>query len=109
MPVAARTAEAMEAAMATAAATTRRRPTAGPDRLTVVLLTLASVLAVLALLAWQLRTSVTVKTSPPKIVRRVEQTTIVETVVGPSQLRGSSVSESVSSSSSSSIPATRAS
>ena len=30
---------------------------AGPDRFTVALLTLASFLAVLALLAWQLRTS----------------------------------------------------
>ncbi|MBV8220260.1 MAG: hypothetical protein JO325_17465 [Solirubrobacterales bacterium] len=97
------------AAMATAAATTRRRPTAGPDRLTVVLLTLASVLAVLALLAWQVRASATVNTRPAKMVRRVEQTTIVETIVGPSQQRGSSVTQSVSSSGSSSAPATRAS
>jgi hypothetical protein len=100
---------AATAAMATAAATTRRPGAAGPDRLTVVLLTLASVLAVLALLAWQLRAGPTVHTSPAKVVRRVYQTTIVETVVGPSQRSGSSVTQSVSSSGSSSAPATRAS
>jgi hypothetical protein len=99
---------AATAAMATAA-TTRRRGVAGPDRLTVVLLTLASVLAVLALLAWQLRTSAAVRTSPARVVRRVYQTTIVETVAGPSQRNGSSVTQSVSSSGSSSAPATRAS
>jgi hypothetical protein len=95
-------------AMATAA-TTRRRGAAGPDRLTVVLLTLASFLAVLALLAWQLRTSAAVPMNPAKVVRRVYQTTIVETVVGPSQRNGPSVTQSVSSSGSSSAPATRAS
>ena len=100
---------AATAAMATATATTRRRGVAGPDRLTVVLLTLASLLAVLALLAWQLRTSAAVRTSPPRVVRRVYQTTIVETVVGPRQRNGSSVTQSVSSSGSSSAPATRAS
>jgi hypothetical protein len=75
----------------------------------VVLLTLASFLAVLALLAWQLRTSATVPLSPAKMVRRVYQTTIVETVVGPSQRSGSSVTQSVSSAGSSPAPATRAS
>ena len=99
---------AATAAMATAA-TTRRRGVAGPDRLTVVLLTLASVLAVLALLAWQLRTSAAGHTRPANVVRRVYQTTIVETVVGPSQRNGSSVTQSVASSGSSSAPATRAS
>jgi uncharacterized membrane protein YgcG len=94
--------------MATAA-TTRRRETAGPDRVTVALLTLASFLAVLALLAWQLRTSATVGMSPSPVARRVYQTTVVETVVGPSQRSGSSVTQSVSSSGSSSGPATRAS
>lgn len=81
----------------------------GPDRLTVVLLTLASVLAVLALLAWQLRTSAAVRVRSAKEVRRVYQTTIVETVVGPGQRSGSSVSQSVSISGSSSALATRAS
>ena len=99
---------AATAAMATAA-TTRRRGVAGPDRLTVVLLTLASVLAVLALLAWQLRTSAAGRMRPANVVRRVYQTTIVETVVGPSQRNGSSVARSVSSSGSSYAPATRAS
>jgi hypothetical protein len=94
--------------MATAA-TTRRRGVAGPDRLTVALVTLASFLAVLALLAWQLRTSAAGRISPANVVRRVYQTTIVETVVGPSQRNGSSVTQSVSSSGSSSAPATRAS
>ena len=108
VPVAAATAGGMAAAMATAA-TTRRRGTAGPDRVTVVLLTLASFLAVLALLAWQLRTSATVGMSPSPVARRVYQTTVVETVVGPSQRSGSSVTQSVSSSGSSSGPATRAS
>ena len=74
-----------------------------------VLLTLASFLAVLALLAWQLRTSPAPRMSPAKMVRRVYQTTIVETVVGPSQRSGSSATQSVSSSGSSSAPATRAS
>jgi hypothetical protein len=100
---------AATAAMATAAATTRRRGVAGPDRVTVLLLTLASFLAVLALLAWQLRTTTAVRMSPAKVVRRVYQTTIVETVVGPSHGNGSSVTQSVSSSGSSSVPATRAS
>jgi len=81
----------------------------GPDRLTVVLLTLASVLAVLALLAWQLRTSAAVRVRSAKEVRRVYQTTIVETVVGPSQRTSESVTQSGSSSGSSSGPATRAS
>lgn len=107
MQVAVGTVGAM-AAMATAA-TTRRRGVAGPDRLMVVLLTLAIFLAVLALLAWQLRSSATVPMRAAKVVRRVYQTTIVETVVGPSQRNGSSVTQSVSSSGSSSAPATRAS
>jgi hypothetical protein len=96
------------AAMATAAATTRRGGATGPDRVTVVLVTLASFLAVLALLAWQTRTSATAPLSPAKMAR-VYQTTIVETVVGPSQRGGSSVTQSLSSSASSPAPATRAS
>ena len=95
--------------MATAAATTRRRGATGPDRVTVVLVTLASFLAVLALLAWQLRTGVVVRATPANVVRRVYQTTVVETIIGPSQQGGSSVTQSVSSSGSSSAPATRAS
>lgn len=94
--------------MATAA-TTKRRGVAGPDRLAVALVTLTSFLAVLALLAWQLRAGIAVHMTPAKVVRRVYQTTIFETVVGPSQRSGSSVTQSVSSSGSSSAPATRAS
>ena len=96
VPVAADTvgATVAPAAMATAA-TTRRGGAAGPDRLTLGLLTLASFLAVLALLAWQLRMSATAPPSPAKMVRRVYQTTIVETVVGPSQRAGSSVTQSL--------------
>ena len=74
-----------------------------------LLVILASFLAVLALLAWQLRTSAAVHMTPAKVVRRVYQTTIVETVVGPGQRSGSSVSQSVSISGSSSALATRAS
>jgi hypothetical protein len=98
-------------AMATAAPTTRtrRRGVPGPDRLTVVLFTLAGFLSVLALLAWQLRTSAAVHMTPAKVVRRVYQTTIIDTVVGPSRQSGASVTQSVSSSGSSSAPATRAS
>jgi len=94
---------------ATAAETTRRRGQTGPDRFTVALLTVASFLAVLALLAWQLRTASVVGARPETVVRRIYQDTVVETVVGPSQRRGLSVTQSVSGSGSSSAPATRAS
>jgi hypothetical protein len=77
----------------------RVRPAAGPDRLSVALFTTAAFLAVLALLAWQLRASPAVHTRPVSVVRRVYETTVVETVIGPSSKGGgSSVTQSVSSS-----------
>jgi uncharacterized membrane protein YgcG len=101
---------AMEAAATTerasVAAAVSGRPTSrrhlGPDRLTVVLFTLAAFLTVLALLAWQMR-SAGVHARPVTVVRRVYQTTVVETIIGPSGGGGgSAVTQSVSSSGSSS-------
>jgi hypothetical protein len=76
-----------------------RAPAAGPDRASVILLSLAAVLAVLALLAWELRSA------PPRsarraevVLRRVYQTTVVETIVGSRSAAGTSVLQSVSSS-----------
>lgn len=109
--------------MVTAAATTetapeaqaRRRGGAGPDRLTVALLAVAGFLAVLALLAWQMSWSAASTGVRPAIVlRRVYQTTVIETIHGSgSGGGGSSVTQSVSSSGSSSpssaAPTTRTS
>jgi hypothetical protein len=110
--------------MVTAAATTetapsaaqaRRRRGAGPDRLTVALLAVAGFLAVLALLAWQMSWSAANTGVRPAIVlRRVYETTVIETTRGSrSGGGGSSVTQSVSSSGSSSTssaaPTTRAS
>jgi hypothetical protein len=95
------------------AATTRPRAwrTAGPDRITVMLITLAGFLAVLALMAGQLRGNVAVHANPPVVLRRIYITRVVETV--PASARGgSSVTESVSSSGTSSPaagPTTRSS
>ena len=91
----------------------RRRRSVGPDRLTVVLLSVAAFLVVLALLAGQLRSAgAHSATRPVRVLRRVYETTVVETVVGASG-GGSSVTQSVSSSGSgsalSSTPATRSS
>ena len=94
-------------AMAAVATTSPRRATAagrGPDRITVVLVTLTVFLVILAGLAWQVRAA------PPRpahrmvIVRRVYETRVVETVVGaPGANR---VTQSVSSSgSASALPA----
>ena len=88
----------------------RRPPGSGPDRVSVVLVSLAAFLVVLALLAGQLRASPPrVSKQPVIVLRRVYQTTVVETVPGPGS--GTSVSQSVSSSgsSSSATPTTRAS
>jgi hypothetical protein len=98
----------MEAAAATTerrtgAAPPRRRATAGPDGAAVILLGLAAVLAVLAILAWQFRaTPSRTVTRPVVIVRRVYQTTVVETIRGGGSR--SSVSQSVSSSGSGAVP-----
>jgi hypothetical protein len=70
--------------------------------------TLAALLVVLALLAWQVKAAPTGKASEVIVVRRVYETRVVETIIGPSR-RGSSVTQSVSSSGSASalpVPAT---
>ena len=95
------------------ATTTRNRPprTAGPDRITVMLITLAVFLTVLALLAGQLRANVGVRAHPQLVLRRIYITRVVETV--PASARGgSSVTQSVSSAGTSSptgVPTTRSS
>jgi hypothetical protein len=109
--------------MVTAAPTTEaasspaqaRRRGSGPDRLTVALLAVAGFLIVLALLAWQMSWSAPNAGGRPAIVlRRVYQTTVIETIRGSgSGAGGSSVTQSVSSSGSSStssaVPTTRTS
>ncbi len=68
-----------------------------------ILFSLAAFLVVLALLAWQLRASPSAATARPVlVVRRVYQTTVVETIRGSGS--GTSVSQSVSSSGSGSLP-----
>lgn len=113
----------MEAAAATTEATRRPAPggTNGPgraaagggsDRVTVVLFTLAAFLAVLALLAWQLGAASVRHRAAVTVLRRVYETTVVETVVGAGRA-GSSVTQSTSSAGGSSAysaaPATRSS
>jgi|GEM_PF-2346784 len=81
-----------------AAQTTRAaagRP--GGDRITVALCALAAFLAVLAVLAWQVRASPVAPGSTAVVVRRVYETRIVETVRG-SRGGGSSITQSVSAS-----------
>jgi hypothetical protein len=90
----------------TAVATTspaRRSAPVGPDRLSVVLCTLAAFLGVLALLAWQFRVTSGGPTRHVVLVRKVYETRVVQTVPGAG---GSSVSQSVSSSGSAGAPAT---
>lgn len=84
----------------------------GPDRVSVILFSLAAVLTVLALLARQLNAASSLPAPQRQIVvHRVYRTTVVEKVPGPG--RGTSVSQSVSSSGSayspSSAPTTRSS
>lgn len=80
-----------------------RAGVAGPDRTSVILSGLAAFLAVLALLAWQLRSSPSRAAGHRVlVVRRVYQTTVVETIRGSGS--GTSVSQSVSSSGSGSVP-----
>ena len=86
--------------------TERRRGAPGPDRLTVVIFSIAALLAVLAVLAAQLRASASHAPARPVIVlRRLYRTTVIETVGGRSGAGGTSVSQSVSSSGSASASA----
>ena len=77
-----------------------RRKTSGPDRVTVLLLTVAAFLGVLSLLARELEASEPVKVARPVVVtRRVYETRVVTTIRGGSTAgTGTSVSQSSSSS-----------
>ena len=83
-----------------------RGAASGPDRLTVVLLAVAAFLVVLALLASELRPS---SASGPQrhvvVLRRLYETRVIETVVGPGSAGNNSVTQSVSSSGSTAVPA----
>lgn len=76
----------------------RRRGSGGPDRLTVMLFTLAAFLVVLALLAHQMRVANYGGSHPVPVLRKIYRTTVIETIVGSSGPSGTSVSQSVSSS-----------
>jgi hypothetical protein len=95
--------------MATEAARPRsggRRKTSGPDRVTVLLVTMAAFLGVLSLLARELEASEPAKAVHPVVViRRVYETRVVTTVRGGS---GGATGTSVSQSSSNSGPASAA-
>jgi hypothetical protein len=81
-----------------AAVTSRPRATAtGPDRITVLLMTLAGVLAVLAVLAWQFSAAATLPPRRVVVVRKIYVTRVVETIHGDGP-GGSSVTQSVSTS-----------
>ena len=93
----------MATTMATEAARIRpggRRRAAGPDRVTVLLLTLAAFLGVLSLLARELEATESVGQSRPVVVlRRVYETRVVTTIRGASSAgTGTSVSQSSSTS-----------
>ena len=75
-----------------------RRAASGPDRLTVVLFTMAAFLLVLALLAGQLHVASTAIPRPAIVMRKIYRTTVVETIAGGGGPSGTSVSQSVSSS-----------
>jgi hypothetical protein len=77
-----------------------RRPAApGPDRVTVVLFSLASFLVVLALLAGQPAGEPSHRAAHPVLlVRKIYRTTVVEEVTGATGNGGTSVTQSVSSS-----------
>jgi hypothetical protein len=96
----------------TAVTTTRPGRTTGPDRITVMLLTLTVFLVILGALAWQMRSVPRRPAHRIVVLRRVYETRVVETVVGPAG-GGSSVTQSVSSSGSASglpvAPTTRTS
>ncbi len=111
--VAATTDRATARSVADRPARAPRRSGSGPDRLTVLLLSLAGFLAVLALLAWQLQPSAQSAAKPVMVVKREYTTTVIETVPGSSGAGGTSVSQSVSSSgggyAASAAPTTRSS
>jgi hypothetical protein len=89
-----------------------RRVRSGADRLTVMLFSVAAVLAVLAVLAHQLPASSQRVSRPVRILRKIYRTTVIETVPGAGQASGTSVSQSVSSSgsaASAAAPTTRTS
>ena len=104
----------MEAAQTTEAVP---RPTARPaagrragkaaDPVTVALLAVAGFLAVLALLSWQLANAPVSRPPRVALVRRVYQTTVVETI--PGAKGGSTISQSSSSSSLPPVASTRSS
>jgi hypothetical protein len=83
------------AAMATATTSPRRPVTTGPDRITMLMLTLAAFLAILALLAWQVRAAPARPARHMVVLRRVYETRVVESVIGAARGR-SSVTQSVS-------------
>jgi hypothetical protein len=76
----------------------RRRSSSVPDRLAVMLFTIAAFLVVLALLARQLPTANYGGSRPVPVLRKIYRTTVIETIVGGSEPSGTSVSQSVSSS-----------
>jgi hypothetical protein len=96
----------MAATTATERTAPLRRPhptrgrAAGPDRLTVLLLTVAAFLLVLALLASQLRPAAApAQPRPVVVLRKIYETRVVETVPGPGA-GGTSITQSQSVSSS---------
>ncbi len=96
---------------AVATTSPRRAASAGPDRITVMLLTLTVFLVILAVLAWQVRSAPARPARRMVVVRRVYETRVVETVIGAAG-GTSSVTQSVSSSGSASAlaaPTTRTS
>ena len=77
-----------------------------------MLLTLAAFLSILALLAWQVRSAPARPAHRVVLLRRVYETRVVETVIGPARGGGTvtqSVSSSAPASSLSTVPTTRSS
>ena len=90
--------------MATAATSTQRKAIpARLDRVSSALFVLAAFLVVLALLAWQLKSSAGASTRSVILLRRVYQTRVIESVQGSSR-RAPAVTQSVSSSGSAPAP-----
>ena len=85
------------AAVATTSPRRGPRAAAGPDRITVMLLTLTVFLVILAVLAWQMRSAPARPVHRMVVLRRVYETRVVETVAGAAGVAGS-VTQSVSSS-----------
>ena len=85
------------AAVATTSPRRGPRAAAGPDRITVMLLTVTVFLVILAVLAWQMRSAPARPVHRMVVLRRVYETRVIETVVGAAGVAGS-VTQSVSSS-----------